>query len=111
MSYAAAMQPAMQPLGGRGQKAARLPRPQPGIKPALRQQCAVAALFKDTTLIQNHDSVHLRNGRQAVRNGQNGFALHHGIKALNLENENYSFLSISFQPFRYYMLTLSKQDN
>jgi ATP-binding cassette subfamily B multidrug efflux pump len=40
----------------------------------------VAPFLGDAALVQNHDAVHVRDGRQPVRDGDDGLALHNAIK-------------------------------
>ncbi len=44
------------------QEPARLPRPETGIKPALRQKLIMAALFHNLALIHHHQPVHGGDG-------------------------------------------------
>ncbi|SUB14489.1 Uncharacterized protein conserved in bacteria [Pantoea agglomerans] len=57
-------------------KTAGLMLPQPGIEAVLRQQLVMAAHLGNAAFIQHHQPIHLRDGRQAVRDGDNGFTLH-----------------------------------
>jgi len=55
-------------------EAAGLARPQFGIQPAAAQQVTVAALFKDTAVIEYDQTVHGGNRREPMRNRDHGFA-------------------------------------
>ncbi|MPL60848.1 hypothetical protein SDC9_06410 [bioreactor metagenome] len=67
------------------EEAARLPAPVAGIEPLRRQQLGMAALFDDAAAVEHDDAVHLGDGRQPVRDGKHGLALHHpGQRLLDL---------------------------
>jgi hypothetical protein len=55
-------------------EAAGLARPQFGIQPAAAQQVTVAALFKDTAVIEYDQTVHGGNRREPMRDCDHGFA-------------------------------------
>ena len=67
-------------MGGRlflfGQETAGLPRPEAGKQPAGRHELVKRAFFDDTSTVQNHDPVHLRNGGKKQSLGSPGFSAH-----------------------------------
>ncbi|KPY99772.1 Transposase, family [Pseudomonas syringae pv. aptata] len=48
----------------------------------MRQQFAVRSGFGDLAFLQNHQAIHACDGRQAVRDGDHGLALHQRLQAL-----------------------------
>ncbi len=57
-------------------KATGLMVPESCIATVLLKQFLVRALLNDIASLHHQDTIHLRDGRQAVRNGDNGFTLH-----------------------------------
>ncbi len=63
-------------------EAAGLAVPHPRIGAARGEQLAVAALIDDAALIQHHQPVHARDGREPVRDGNDGASAHQPVELL-----------------------------
>src|SRR5688500_2342522 len=58
------------------QEPARLVLPQPGVMTAEPQQLVVRALLDDAAAVENDQAIHARDGREAVRNRDDGLPFH-----------------------------------
>src|SRR6185437_1590662 len=63
-------------------EAAGLVPPQRGVVAVGAQQLRVRALLDDMAAVEHDETVHLRNGREAVRDGDHRLAAHQGAEAL-----------------------------
>ena len=56
-------------------------RPQAGVEAALGQEFGMVAFFHDAAFVEYDEAVHGCDGGEAVGDGDNGFAFHHGVEA------------------------------
>ena len=63
------------------QKTAALVFPQASVQAALFDELGVRAFFHNASLVQHDEAVHGGDGREAVCNGDNGFAFHELVQA------------------------------
>ncbi len=63
------------------QKTAGLAAPQRGVMAVMGEQLAVIALLDDAAVLEHDQPIHLRDGREPVRDGDHGLAFHQRAEA------------------------------